>query len=108
MSTADSEKNSLENAKADDDQHGPKLHFDHIASVQEVKFRASWSDSLQTAWDTAYSQLAEDRRADDRLQSDDGTDMMPFVTWTLRQLFDDKNLKTHKFEIVGPTGGATP
>lgn len=107
MSTAN-DNSSLEAANGDDDKQGPKLHFDHIASVQEVKFRAAWSDSLQAAWDAAYTLLGEDRRADDRLQSDDGVDMMPFLTLTLRQLFDDKKLKSHKFQIVGPTGGATP
>ncbi|HEY8709236.1 MAG TPA: hypothetical protein VIM34_14705 [Burkholderiaceae bacterium] len=90
----------------DDDNHGPKLQFEHVASVQDVKFRVSWSDTLQAAWDQAYEELGEDRRADDRLQTDDGVDMMPFMGKTMRQLFDDKHTKSRKFQIVGPTGGA--
>jgi hypothetical protein len=90
----------------DDDKHGPKLQFEHVASVQDVTFRVSWSDTLQAAWDTAYAKLGEDRRADDRLQTDDGVDMMPFLGKTMRQLFDDKLTKSRKFQIVGPTGGA--
>lgn len=90
----------------DDDEHGPKLQFEHVASVQEVKFRVAWTDTLQAAWDVAYGKLGEDKRADDRLQADDGTDMTPFLGKTMRQLFDDKNTKTRKFQIVGPTGGA--
>ena len=90
----------------DDDRHGPKLHFDHVASVQEVSFRVSWNDTLQAAWDQAYRKLGEDKRPDDRLQTDDGADMMPFLGESMRQLFDDKHTKSHKFQIVGPTGGA--
>jgi hypothetical protein len=90
----------------DDDKHGPKLQFEHVASVQEVKFRVSWNDTLQAAWDTAYDKLGEDKRPDDRLQTDDGVDMMPHLGKTMRQLFDDKHPKSHKFQIVGPTGGA--
>lgn len=90
----------------DDDKHGPKLTFEHVASVQEVKFRVSWNETLQAAWDTAYEKLGEDRRADDRLQTDDGVDMTPFLGETMRQLFDDKHTKSRKFQIVGPTGGA--
>jgi hypothetical protein len=90
----------------DDDKHGPKLQFEHVASVQHVKFRVSWNDTLQAAWDIAYDQLGEDKRPDDRLQTDDGVDMMPHLGKTMRQLFDDKHAKSHKFQIVGPTGGA--
>lgn len=90
----------------DDDKHGPKLRFEHVASVQEVKFRVSWNDTLQTAWDMAYEKLGENKRADDRLQTDDGVDMMSHLNKTMRQLFDEKHAKSHKFQIVGPTGGA--
>jgi hypothetical protein len=90
----------------DDDKHGPRLTFEHVASVQEVKFRVSWSDTLQAAWDTAYDKLGEDRRADDRLQTDDGLDMMPLLGKTMRQLFEHRLTRSRKFQIVGPTGGA--
>jgi hypothetical protein len=90
----------------DDDKHGPKLQFEHVASVQDVTFRVSWNETLQAAWDMAYVKLGEDRRPDDRLQTDDGVDMMPYLSETIRQLFDDKHTKSHKFQIVGPTGGA--
>jgi hypothetical protein len=90
----------------EDDKQGPKLQFEHVASVQDVKFRVAWNDTLQAAWDTAYEKLGEDKRPDDRLQTDDGVDMMPHLGKTMRQLFDDKHAKSHKFQIVGPTGGA--
>lgn len=90
----------------DADEYGPKLSFEHVASLHEVKFRVAWSDTLQAAWDLAYEKLGEDKRAEDRLQTDDGQDMMSKLGWTLRQLFDDKSTKSRRFQIVGPTGGA--
>jgi len=90
----------------DHDVDGPKLTFEHVASVQDVKFKAAWTSTLQAAWDKAYKKLDEVKRADDRLQTDDGADMMPFLGKTIRQLFDDKHTKSHKFQIVGATGGA--
>lgn len=87
------------NSDQHDDTHGPKLQFEHVASVQDVSFRVSWSDTLQAAWDIAYLKLGEQRRPDDRLQTDDGVDMMPFLGETLRQLFDNKHTKSHKFQI---------
>ncbi|MCU7370734.1 hypothetical protein PEC18_07525 [Paucibacter sp. O1-1] len=90
----------------DDDHVGPKVVFEHVASLQEVKFRVNWNATLQSAWDEAYRQLNEPKRSEDRLQNDDGQDMMGKLGWTLRQLFDDKHTKSRKFQIVGPTGGA--
>ena len=107
MNDAGLEKKPHDNgSNHDDDTHGPKLQFEHVASVQEVKFRVPWNDTLQAAWDTAYEKLGEDKRPEDRLQTDDGVDMMPYLDKTIRQLFDDKLAKSHKFQIVGPTGGA--
>lgn len=107
MNDATIEKNPHQGGNNhDDDSHGPRLQFEHVGSVQDVKFRVSWNDTLLAAWDTAYEKLGEDKRPDDRLQTDDGVDMMPFLGKTMRQLFDDKHTKSHKFQIVGPTGGA--
>lgn len=89
-----------------DDHVGPKVSFEHVASLQEVKFRVDWSATLQSAWDEAYRKLGEAKRPEDRLQNDDGQDLMNKLGWTFRQLFDDKHTKSRKFQIVGPTGGA--
>ena len=91
---------------ADDGHVGPKVFFEHVASLQEVKFRVDWNATLQSAWDDAYRQLDEPKRSEDRLQNDDGQDMMGKLGGTFRQLFDDKHTKSRKFQIVGPTGGA--
>ena len=47
----------LEKKPVDSDDHtGPKVSFEHVASLQEVKFRVDWSSTLQSAWDEAYRQ----------------------------------------------------
>lgn len=96
----------VEHPKGGNEQHGPEVNFEHIASLQEVKFHADWNDTLQHTWDRAYEKLGEAHRADDRLQTAEGVDVMPYLGMTLRQLHDDKALKSRKFQIVGPTGGA--
>lgn len=108
MNDAVLEKKPHDGGDQGDDKHGPNLQFEHVASVQHVKFQVAWTTTLQTAWDKAYEKLGEDRRADDRLQTDGGVDMTPHLGKTMRQLFDDKRTKSHKFVIVGPTGGAQP
>lgn len=80
--------------------------IEHVNSLQEVKLHARWTDTIQQLWDEAYRDLNEPHRQDDRLQTEDGVDLMPFLSLSLRQLHDDKQIKTHKFQIVGPTGGA--
>lgn len=97
----------LDKKPVDSEDHvGPKVFFEHVASLQEVKFRVDWSATLQSAWDEAYRQLGEAKRPEDRLQNDDGQDLMSKLGWTFRQLFDDKHTKSRKFQIIGPTGGA--
>jgi hypothetical protein len=85
---------------------GPELHFEHIASLHTVKVHAKWDETLNQAWDEAYGLLGEARRDGDRLQTDDGVDATPYLTWSIRRIHDEKVLRSHKFQIVGPTGGA--
>jgi hypothetical protein len=85
---------------------GPRLTFEHVASVQEVSFHEHWLRTLQQAWDRAYVELGEERKAEDRLLNMDGNDMSPYLSETILQLFSRKKTRTHKFQILGPTGGA--
>jgi hypothetical protein len=85
---------------------GPALHFEHIASLHTVTVHTNWAEILNQAWDEAYVLLGEVRRDGDRLQTDDGIDATPYLTWSIRRIHDEKVLRSHKFQIVGPTGGA--
>jgi len=90
----------------DHDQHQIAVEFYHVASLQDVKFKANEDWTLQHTWNKAYEELHEERRADDHLQTADGKDVTPYLDMTLKHLYDHHILKEHKFQIVGPTGGA--
>ena len=103
------QSNDVAKTKPDqnDDAKGPRVTVEHINSLQEVKFHEAWDNTIQHLWDHAYIELHEPRRPQDRLQTEDGKDLTPYLGITLKNLHDDIGIKTHKFQIIGPTGGAT-
>ena len=92
--------------KGDDEHGGQAVIFEHVNSLKEAKIHAAKDLTLNDLWNEAYVELNEPRRPDDRLQTDDGRDLLPYLGLTLRQLRDETGIKTRKFEILGPTGGA--
>lgn len=101
------ENQAPEKGKDKEDSHGGEaVTFEHVNSLKEVKIHAGKSETLTQLWDRAYTELKEPRRPDDRMQTDDGKDVMPYLALTLHQLRKEQGIKTHKFEIIGPTGGA--
>jgi len=96
-----------EDSKDDNEKHGGQaITFKHVNSLQEVKIHANKEATLDELWNEAHAQLGEPRRPEDRLQTDEGVDVSPYLGLTLKQLRDEHGIKTHKFDIVGPTGGA--
>lgn len=89
-----------------DKPQGPQVTFEYVNSLETVKFKADWDAVLEALWQEALGLLGEPRRPEDRVQGVDGTDLMPYLTLTLRQLQDQKLIHGHTFQIVGPTGGA--
>lgn len=98
--------NSTLPSKDDDEHGGQAVIFEHVNSLKEVKIHAAKELTLNDLWNEAYVELKEPRRPDDRLQTDDGKDLMPYLGLTLHQLREENGIKTRKFEILGPTGGA--
>ena len=94
-------KEEIEEAKKE-----PLVEFEDVNSLETVTFHTPWHTTLTAAWDEAAHLLEEPRKPDDRLQSHAGTDLMPYLALTLRELIDKKIVKALKFQIVGPTGGA--
>ena len=84
----------------------PLVEFEDVNSLETVTFHTPWHTTLTAAWDEAARLLEEPRKPDDRLQSHAGTDLMPYLALTLRDLIDRKIVKALRFQIVGPTGGA--
>lgn len=92
------------NAKGED-TGGHEVTFEHVNSLKEVKIHAGKTETLSELWDEACVLLHEPRRPDDRLQTARGKDVMSYLSFSLSQL-REKGIKEHKFEILGPTGGA--
>ena len=86
--------------------HGPTLTFQHNASVQEAKVHVTWLATLDQAWKQACAEIGEPYKPEDRLQSDTGTDMKPYLGDTILHLYAHEKTRVDKFEIAGPTGGA--
>lgn len=87
---------------------GPKTFWEHVPSLETVEFHAHWEWTLRHAWRKAYEKLKEEPRVEDRLQTVEGVDVMPFLDKTLKEL-DEHHHKIFahwRFQILGPTGGA--
>lgn len=92
--------------KIENNNGGKAIAFEHVNSLKNVNVHAKKNETLGELWDEAYIKLEEPRRDGDRLQTDGGVDVMPYLSMTLSQLRDEQGIKTRKFEIIGPTGGA--
>lgn len=94
------------NSTDKNDQGGQAVTFAHVNSLKEVVVHAGKDQTLDELWNEATKDLQEPRRDTDRLQTADGTDVMPYVSLTLHELREQTGIKTRSFEIFGPTGGA--
>jgi hypothetical protein len=83
-----------------------KVEFEDVNAVETVGFRTPLATTLNAAWEEAAGLLEEPRKPTDRLQTPGGTDLMPYLGLTLRELKQRKIVEAYKFQIVGPTGGA--
>ena len=90
------------------DHHRQEAHvfFEDVNAIESVDFRAAWATPLNAAWDEAARLLEEPRKPQDRLQTPEGKDVMPYLGLTLRELEERKIVHALRFQIVGPTGGA--
>lgn len=84
----------------------PKVEFEDVNALESVNFRTPWSTKLAAAWNEAAKLLEEPRKPDDRLQTPDGHDLIPYLELTLRELEEKRIVTALKFQIVGKTGGA--
>src|SRR5260370_25160640 len=78
-------KEEIEEAKKE-----PLVEFEDVNSLETATFHTPWHTTLTAAWDEATRLLKEPRKPDDRLQSPAGTDLMPYLALTLRELIDKK------------------
>ncbi len=89
-----------------DHHHEAHVFFEDVNAIETVDFRTAWTTTLTAAWDEAARLLEEPRKPQDRLQTPEGKDLMPYLGLTLRELEEGKIVHALRFQIVGPTGGA--
>jgi hypothetical protein len=82
------------------------VHLKNLKTNQKVDFKMPEMATVAATWARAYTELGEQRAADDEFQCADGTSLMGKLTTTLEQLHAENVCQARKFEIRGPTGGA--
>ena len=91
-----------------EDPRGPLVDVLYVNSLDEVKFHMPWTATLNETWARAYHELEEPRQEGDKFQCREGAvDLTPYLTLTLRQLRERHICAARRFQIAGPTGGAT-
>jgi len=104
--------NEREQGRHDDHHHHhhhqeAHVFFEDVNAIESVDFNIAWTTTLNAAWNEAARRLEEPRTPQDRLQAPEGTDLMPYLGLTLRELEERKIVHALRFQIVGPTGGAS-
>jgi hypothetical protein len=85
---------------------GPEVFVEDLNTSRDVQFHASWSDTLQSIWDTAYAKLNEGRRDRDQFETNDGKALTGFLSLTLEEYRNRHIGAGFHFQIKGDTGGA--
>jgi hypothetical protein len=87
---------------------GPEVEFLDLNTNREYRFHVRWSDTLQSALDTAYTKIREARTDEDKLLCGDneGASLMAYLAFTFEKLRDEKICPDRKYKLRRKTGGA--
>ena len=92
--------------KHEPEDHGPQVRVKYRNTNEVVKFSATWNTTVADVWAKAYGELGEVRKDIDTFETDEGTDLGPYLGSTLEQLRDAHVAPERKFAIRSETGGA--
>jgi hypothetical protein len=95
-----------ETKKSENDK-GPVVEVENLKTNDVEKFHVAWSTTVAEVWSKAYEVFGEGRGEGDQFQCADGTSLAPHLDKTLQQLREEKLCSARKFQIRGPTGGAS-
>jgi len=97
-----------DNPGAGDNAGGPEVEFLDLNTNREYRFHVRWSDTLQSAMDTAYTKIGEARTDEDKLLCGDkeGASLMAYLAYTFEKLRDQKICPGRKYKLRRKTGGA--
>jgi len=101
-------KTEKENLGAGDNAGGPEVEFLDLNTNRDYRFHVLWSETLQSALDTAYTKIGEARTDEDKLLCGDkeGTSLMAYLAFTFEKLRDQKICPGRKYKLRRKTGGA--
>lgn len=85
----------------------PIIKVTYLNTNEEKKFHTSWGTTLMEIMNKAYQELGEMKKDKDILQSEDGTDLTPYLSLTLEQLREQHIAINRHFQIKCETGGAS-
>ena len=88
------------------DHERVQVHVRSLVTNDKKTFPGSLDATVGKTWEQAYTELRETRRDGDTFRCADGTDLMPLLEVTLRELRERKVCHGEQFEIRGPSGGA--
>lgn len=86
--------------------HGPQVQVLYRNTNERAKFPAAWDTTVADVWSKAYAELGEERKDIDTFETEDGTDLGPYLNLTLEQLREQKISPERHFAIRSETGGA--
>lgn len=86
----------------------PEVEFLDLNTNRDYRFHVRWSDTLQSAMDTAYAKIGEARTDEDKLLCGDkeGASLMGYLGLTFEQLREQKICLGRKYKLRRKTGGA--
>jgi hypothetical protein len=84
----------------------PQVRVKYLNSNEVANFGASWTDTIDEVWTRAYGELEEQRKENDKFETDDGRPLDSVLGYTLEQARDEKVSVNRHFAIRSETGGA--
>lgn len=84
----------------------PQVRVKYLNSNEVAKFDAAWTDTISEVWTRAYGELEEQRKENDKFETDDGRPLDSFLGYTLELARDEKVSVSRHFAIRSETGGA--
>ena len=83
------------------------IHVKSLITGEHVNIKLPVTSTVEEVWNQANRKLEESRRDGDTIRCADGTDLMLRLSSTLQDLEDQDVCKGRRFEIRGPSGGAS-
>lgn len=103
----DQDKPDKDKPDAGGNAGGPRVEFLDLNTNREYAFNVKWTDTLQSALNTAYTKIGEAPTDEDKLLCEkDGVSLMGYLALTFENLRDQHICPGRKYKLRRKTGGA--